>query len=77
MTLTRDLSRIGARLGVAFGVASVGSLVGNTVSRLLINYTSGNFLRVQIFCGILVSISSVCLLLSRVGKVGWRLAVLA
>ncbi|KAI0032784.1 major facilitator superfamily domain-containing protein [Vararia minispora EC-137] len=72
-SLTEDLTRVGTRMGMAFTFMGVGLLVGNPIAGALINLETGNFLRAQIFCGVLVLASGLVLAAARVAKVGWAL----
>jgi MFS family permease len=74
-SLTSDLARVGTRMGMCFSIVGIGLLVGNPIAGALINLDTGDFLRAQIFCGVLVISSAVIALLSRTAKVGWSLMV--
>lgn len=72
VVLTSDLRKIGTRMGHAFFVSSFGLLVGTPVAGAILT-SSGKYLGVQIFAGILLIVTGCTILAARVAKVGTKL----
>lgn len=74
VVLTPDLRKIGTRMGHCFFVCSFGLLMGTPVSGAILS-SSGNYLGVQLFSGILLMASACAFLAARIAKVGWKVKV--
>jgi len=75
--LCPDMSMVGTRLGMAFTIASLGILIGTPIGGALLDLNDGDFLRAQIFCGVIFVVGWACIVGSRVATVGWTLRVKA
>ena len=76
VVLTPDLRKIGARMGQSFFVCSWGLLIGTPVSGAILSST-GKYLGVQLFSGILLLATATAFFVSRTCKVGFKLKVKA
>ena len=76
VVLTKDLSKIGTRMGQSFFVCSFGLLIGTPVSGAILASTGG-WLGVQLFSGILLLAVASSFLAARTYSVGWKLWVKA
>lgn len=74
VVLTPDLRKIGTRMGHAFFVSSFGLLIGTPVSGAILSST-GRYLGVQLFSGILLMVTASMFLASRTAKVGMKFKV--
>ncbi|KAI0320324.1 putative MFS monocarboxylate transporter [Amylostereum chailletii] len=72
-SLTDDLRVVGTRLGMSFACAGVGILVGNPIAGALIDLETGEFVKMQVFCGVIIAASGVTMAFARVAKVGTKL----
>lgn len=76
VVLSPDLAKIGTRMGQAFFVCSFGLLIGTPVSGAILAST-GRYLGVELFSGILLMATSSMFLMARTCKVGFKLKVRA
>lgn len=74
VVLTPDLRKIGTRMGHAFFISSFGLLIGTPVSGAILSST-GKYLGVQLFSGILLIATGCMFLASRSAKVGAKVLV--
>lgn len=72
VVLTDDLTKIGTRMGQAFFVTSFGLLIGTPVSGVILS-SSGKWLGVQLFSGILLLATASAFFAARTFKVGFKL----
>lgn len=68
-----DIREIGVRNGTLFAIISVAALVGNPIGGALIAQANGSFLHLQIFCGVMLLVSSTVFVFSRGNLAGWSL----
>ncbi|KZV64893.1 MFS general substrate transporter [Peniophora sp. CONT] len=54
--LSPDLKRIGAHMGMSLSFAGVGLLVGSPIAGALLDLESADFVRAQVFCGVVVAV---------------------
>lgn len=76
VVLTPDLRKIGTRMGHSFFISSFGLLIGTPVSGAILEST-GRYLGVQLFAGIVLVATGSMFLASRFCKVGWKFIVKA
>lgn len=76
VVLTPDLRKIGTRMGHSFFISSFGLLIGTPVSGAILTST-GKYLGVQLFAGIVLTATGCMILAARFCKVGWKLRVRA
>lgn len=68
-----DIREIGTRTGVAFGVQSLGALTGSPIGGAIVKAMNGNYLGLQLFCGIVMTMSVFVFLAARYVQQGFRL----
>ena len=71
--LTDDVKVLGTRLGMSLACAGIGILVGNPIGGALIDPEKGEFVKMQVFCGIVIAVSGVIMTFARLTKVGTKL----
>ena len=71
-SLTKDVNRTGTRMGMAFTLAGVGLLIGNPAAGALVNVQTGDYVRAQVFNGVIVMGAAVFMTLARIAAVGFR-----
>lgn len=62
-TLSPSMSVIGTRMGTTWMFGGIGVLIGSPVAGALVNTHTGNFVRGQIFAGVMVAVGTLCLIL--------------
>ncbi|ORY60860.1 major facilitator superfamily domain-containing protein [Pseudomassariella vexata] len=67
-----DIREIGTRTGTALFVQSLGALTGSPIAGALISRMNGRFLGLQIFCGIVMLVSTCLYSISRTFQVGLK-----
>lgn len=67
-----DIRQIGVRTGSMFAIISVAALVGTPIGGALVSDEGGNYLHLQIFCGIMMLAGSVVFVASRWALVGTK-----
>lgn len=70
-----DVREIGVRTGAMFGAISVAALVGNPIGGTLVSNEGGDYLHLQIFCGIMMLGGSMVFVASRWSLAGFKLDV--
>jgi MFS family permease len=70
VALSPDLSKVGTRIGMCFGFSGIGALIGSPVGGALLNLHTGKYVHMQIFCGVVMFIGCVMLVIARVAKSG-------
>lgn len=70
-----DISQIGTKVGTAFAVMSLGALVGSPVGGALVAADDGNYLGLQLFCGLSLLASTCTFVVVRFLLVGSKLSV--
>ncbi|KAI9433178.1 MFS general substrate transporter [Lactarius indigo] len=68
--LSPDLSKVGTRIGMGFGVSGLGVLVGSPVGGALLNFHTGQFVHMQVFCAVTMFVACAMLVVARVAKSG-------
>ncbi|KAH8668621.1 major facilitator superfamily domain-containing protein [Xylariales sp. PMI_506] len=68
-----DIREIGLRTGLAFGVQSFGALTGPPIGGALITDTGNIYLRLQLFCGVIMTSSVFFYIAARYSQVGFKL----
>ncbi|KAI4121192.1 MAG: hypothetical protein LQ341_007439, partial [Variospora aurantia] len=68
-----DVREIGVRTGAMFGAISVAALVGNPIGGTLVSNEGGDYLHLQIFCGIMMLGGSMVFVASRWSLAGFKL----
>ena len=76
-SLTPDLHKVGTWMGMGFSITGLGVLIGTPIAGAILNLETGDFLRAQIFCGILVALASGLMISARIAKVGVKVFVKA
>lgn len=75
LSLSNDLNKVGTRLGMSFSMAGIGILIGSPVGGALLDLDTGHFIRAQVFCAVVITISCACLVLARVTKSGCAIMI--
>ncbi|KAI1658635.1 hypothetical protein F4813DRAFT_355781 [Daldinia decipiens] len=68
-SLSPDKSKIGTRLGMTLSFVGFGLLVSNPIAGAILG-SEGNWVGLIVWCGVLLTASGVCLVASRILKVG-------
>jgi MFS family permease len=76
-SLSPDLKQVGTRMGMSFSFAGLGLLIGNPIAGAIINLETGDFIKAQIFCGVVVAAAGVVMIFARIAKVGLSLTAVA
>ena len=72
VSLSPSLRVVGTRMGMSFAVTSFGILIGTPVSGVLLR-TGGSWMPMQAFSASMVLMATVCLVIARVGKHGFKI----
>ena len=73
-SLSPNLAFLGGRMSMAFMSAGIGQLVGPPVAGAILASGDGhNWTMLQVWSGVLLALSGLCMLGARVTKVGWGL----
>jgi len=75
VNLTDDMAVVGTRFGMSFLCAGVGILVGSPIAGALIDEQTKSYVRMQVFCGVLIVAAFLLFAAARVAKVGWAFRV--
>ena len=68
--ITDDEGDVNTRLSIASLLSSVGSLVGAPIAASLLDIEPPKYVRAQVFAGIFIALSGVCMLIVRLMKAG-------
>ena len=68
-----DVRQIGVRTGSMFAIISFAALVGNPIGGVLVNQERGNYLHLQIFCGVMMLGGSCSFIAARASLAGFKL----
>ncbi|KIM75826.1 hypothetical protein PILCRDRAFT_78516 [Piloderma croceum F 1598] len=77
VSLSPDLKQVGTHMGMSFSFAGLGLLIGNPITGTIINLDTGDFVKAQIFCGVVVGAAAVVMTFARIAKVGPSLIAMA
>lgn len=66
-----DIREIGVRTGTALGVMSLGALTGSPIAGAIVQAQHGDYLGLQLFCGLCMASSTVVYFLARGSHVGF------
>lgn len=72
VALTKDLSKLGTRMGQSFFICSFGLLIGTPVQGQMLSST-GKWLSIQLFSGLLLIVTAAAIFGARTSKVGLKL----
>lgn len=70
LALTPDSRLFGARLGMLYIPAGIGVLIGNPIAGAILDH---GWRSLQLFCGITIAVSVICMIVARISKVGFKL----
>ena len=70
VSISPNVSEIGARMGTSFLFAGIGVLVGTPIAGATIDLEAAHYLSAQIFCAVLVLAASAFLAVARISKTG-------
>lgn len=67
-----EIRQIGTRTGTAFAVMSFGALTGSPIAGAIVARENGDYLGLQLFCGITMTTASIVYIVARTLQVGWK-----
>ncbi|KAL2694538.1 hypothetical protein Neosp_001121 [[Neocosmospora] mangrovei] len=67
-----DIRQIGTRVGAAFALQSFGALTGSPIGGAIVSAQNGDYLGLQLFCGIAMIIGCVAVAVARYVQVGFK-----
>lgn len=70
------IREIGVRTGTMFACISIGALTGSPIGGALVTKDHGNYLYLQIFCGVVMAAGALLFTASRHVQCGWALKVI-
>lgn len=76
VTLSLNLDVIGTRIGIATAISGTGLLIGSPIAGAILQ-GQGGWLGLKIWCGVLLTVSGLCMLSARIIKAGCKLKVKA
>ncbi len=76
VTLSPNLGAIGTRIGMATAIAGAGLLIGSPIAGAILQARSG-WLGLKVWCGVLLTVSGLCMLSARIIKTGLTLSIKA
>ncbi|KAL7951253.1 major facilitator superfamily domain-containing protein [Trichoderma barbatum] len=68
-----DIRHIGTRVGVAFAIQSLGALVGSPIGGAIVSSQHGEYLGLQMFCGLAMMLGCLGFIWARYTQVGFKL----
>lgn len=68
-----DIRQIGTRVGTALAVQSFGALTGSPIGGAIVSSNGGDYLGLQIFCGVAMMAGVVVLIAARTVQVGFKI----
>lgn len=68
-----DISKIGTRTGAAFAVQSFGGLTGAPIAGAIVSRQGGDYLGLQLFCGMTMMAAAFVLVGARYMQVGFKM----
>lgn len=68
-----DIREIGARTGTAFAFQSFGLLTGSPIASAIVDARGGDYMGLQLFCGMSIFTAGVVFGIARVAQTGWVL----
>jgi fucose permease len=60
--LSPSMDVIGTRMGMGWAACSIGTIAGSPIAGALANVAAGDFLKAQIFAGVVMAVGSACLM---------------
>jgi MFS family permease len=70
--ITPDLRQVGTRLGAIMACQAVGALIGSPIGGAIVSAQDGDYLGLQLFCGLVMALSVVVLLTVRWLQQGFK-----
>jgi MFS family permease len=70
-----ELKDIGTRIGGAFAIQSIGALIGSPIAGAIVDSQGGDYLGLQLFCGLAMLLGMIFFIASRYVQVGFKVAV--
>ena len=68
-----DIRQIGTRVGAAFALQSFGALTGSPIGGAIVSAQNGDYLGLQLFCGVAMIIGCVAVAVARYVQVGFKM----
>lgn len=68
-----DIRQIGTRVGAAFALQSFGALTGSPIGGAIVSAHNGNYLGLQLFCGVAMLIGTVAFFVARHVQAGFKM----
>lgn len=68
-----DIRQIGTRVGLAFAIQSFGALTGSPIGGAIVSAQKGDYLGLQLFCGLAMLIGVVAICVARYIQVGFKM----
>ncbi|KAM6518162.1 hypothetical protein FSOLCH5_006931 [Fusarium solani] len=68
-----DIRQIGTRVGAAFALQSFGALTGSPIGGAIVSAQNGDYLGLQLFCGVAMLIGCVAVVAARYVQVGFKM----
>lgn len=59
--ITPDLSQVGTRIGAIMACQAIGALIGSPIAGAIVESQDGDYLGLQLFCGLVMTLSVVML----------------
>lgn len=70
-----DISKIGTRTGAAFAMQSFGGLTGAPIAGAIVSRQGGDYLGLQLFCGLTMMAAALVFVGARYMQVGFKMKV--
>ncbi|RMJ18761.1 hypothetical protein CDV36_001535 [Fusarium kuroshium] len=68
-----DIRQIGTRVGAAFALQSFGALTGSPIGGAIVSAQNGDYLGLQLFCGVAMIVGCVAVIIARYVQVGFKM----
>lgn len=68
-----DIRQIGTRVGAAFAVQSIGALIGSPIGGAIVSAQNGDYVGLQVFCGVSISAGCLIFVTARVVQAGFKM----
>lgn len=69
-----DIRQIGTRVGAAFAVQSIGALIGSPIGGAIVSAQNGDYVGLQVFCGVCISVGCLIFVMARVVQAGFKMS---